>query len=428
MRLDPATLLFSLIVTNALTVVSLLVAARDKQNGKRDGIEKWAMAMLFETLSWVLAAARGHIPEIVSIVLFNTFKACVYAFMLAAICEFQRRSLPRWQFVVPIALSAVMAATLSHDLAGRYLFSSIIFGIQSVLIARALISDPETRLGQAWRLLFGGTILILLVLVLRALVALFDSSDLAHQLNSDIAPHPVQILAFVATMATALLGTVGYVLMVKERADREVLHLAMTDSLTQIPNRRALLKEMEHTLAQRTTLPMSLLMIDVDHFKRINDTYGHLAGDDILRSVAGRLARRLRRQDILGRYGGEEFCVLAPNTDEQGVIKLAEALRETIAHTPLATGRHELTVTVSIGYAQCHSGSDPCLNELISKADTALYAAKQAGRNQVARFDPAQVHPEAVSTVPASAGHDSMPTVDELIPAIVATLPDSRQS
>ncbi|HEX8979937.1 MAG TPA: GGDEF domain-containing protein [Parasulfuritortus sp.] len=420
MHLDPFTLLFALIVTNALAVVSLVVAVGNRHDSQRDGMGKWAAAMLSETLTLVLAAARGHIPDIVSIVLANTFTAGTYALMLAAICEFQRRTVPRWQYVVPVALSTLAAAVLSHDLADRFVWSSLIYAFQLAMIARALVSDPDTRLGRAWRLLFAGVALIVLVMGLRAFVALTDGRELA-QPHGNIAPHPVQILAFVAIMATALLGTIGFVLMVKERADREVLHLAMTDSLTLIPNRRALLMEVERSLAQRTSLPMSLLMIDVDHFKRVNDTYGHLAGDDILRTVAELLARRLRRQDILGRYGGEEFCVLAPNTDEHGARKLAEDLREIVAGTTLTTDRHTLSVTVSIGYVLCHSGSEPSLNELISAADTALYAAKQAGRNRVACFDPALAHPAGASAVPA-------PAVGQPTPAASATLPDSNQA
>jgi len=392
MNLDPDTLLFALIVTNALTVLSLLVAIGGNRD-KRDGMGKWAAAMLFETLTWVLAAARGHVPDDLSIILANTFMASAHAFMLAAICEFQSRTVPRWQYILPIALSAVMAATLSHDLANRYLWSSLIYVFQMVLIGRALVTDPETRVGRAWRLLFAGIVLIVLVLGLRALVALTGSGELA-QPEGIVAPHPVQILAFVALMATALLGTVGFVFMVKERTDREILELAMTDSLTQIPNRRALIKQLEFTLAQRSALPMSLLMIDVDHFKRINDTCGHLAGDKILCSVAGLLSHRLRRQDIIGRYGGEEFCVLAPNTDGRGALSLAESLREAVANTPLSTDQGEVEITVSIGYAVCISGSGCDLHDLLLEADTALYAAKQAGRNRVMRLDTDRTGPD----------------------------------
>jgi diguanylate cyclase (GGDEF)-like protein len=197
----------------------------------------------------------------------------------------------------------------------------------------------------------------------------------------------VQLLAFVAVMATALIGTIGFVLMVKERTDREILHMAMTDSLTQAPNRRALMQQAEQALARRSALPLALLMIDVDHFKRINDSHGHPAGDEVLRAVAALLAGRLRRPDILGRYGGEEFCVLAPETDRDGALKLAESLRATVAAAALAADATVLQVTISIGFALCPPGAQRQLPELLAEADCALYAAKQAGRNRVVGFD-----------------------------------------
>lgn len=387
MNLDPRTLLFALIVTNAMAMLSLLVAIVGNRDGKQDGMGKWATAMLLETLTWVLIAARGNIPDVYTIVLANLLKAGSHALVLAAVFEFQRRRAPVWQYIVPVALATLMSALLIDDLRGRFVWGGLIFGFQVILIGRALITDPETRVGRAWRLLFVGVVLLLLVLALRAAVALFGQGDLA-QPQTSITPHPVQIFAFLAIMATALLGTFGFLLMVKERTDREILHLAMTDSLTRVPNRRALIEQAEHVLARRSGLPLALLMIDVDHFKRINDSHGHPTGDEVLRKVAELLVGRLRGQDILGRYGGEEFCVIAPDTHGEGAHRLAESLRETVAATTLGTEQGDLRVTVSVGYALCPAASDRSLKRLLEEADRALYAAKQAGRDRVVRFAP----------------------------------------
>ncbi len=387
MNLDPTTLLFALVVANAMAMLSLLVAMVGNRDGRRDGMGKWAAAMLLETLTWVMVAARGTIPDVYTIVLANLIKAGAHALILAAICEFQHRRAPAWQYVVPLVLATLMAAVLIDDLRGRFVWGGLIFGFQVMLIGRALLADPETRVGQAWRLLFVGVILILLVLALRAGAALFGHQALAQPQDS-VAPHPVQIFAFLAIMATALLGTFGFLLMIKERGDREILHMAMTDSLTRVPNRRALIEQAEHALARRGGLPLALLMIDVDHFKRINDIHGHPTGDEVLRKVAERLMGRLRGQDILGRYGGEEFCVIAPDTHAEGAHRLAESLRETIASTPLRIEHGAFRVTVSVGYALCPAASERTLKKLLAEADIALYAAKQAGRDRVACFAP----------------------------------------
>lgn len=276
MNLDPRTLLFSLILCNTLMVLGLFVATSSRsRDEKRDGMGKWAIAILLETLTWVLVAARGHIPDAFSIIAANVLKAGAHALILAAIVEFQRRVLPRWQYLAPVALTMVMTAVLVDDIRGRFVWVGLIYAFQMVLVARALLADPETRAGRAWRLLFGGAALIMLVLGLRAFVALSGQVELA-QPQAAGALHWVQVVSFIAVMATALLGSIGFVLMVKERTDREILHLAMTDSLTQVPNRRALIDYAERMLGRRCGKPVALLMIDVDLFKGINDAHGHL--------------------------------------------------------------------------------------------------------------------------------------------------------
>lgn len=386
MNLDPRTLLFSLILTDVLMVLCLLVAAYGRGAGKkRDGMEKWAAAITLETLVWVMAASRGVFPDMVSIVFANGLKAASHAMVLAALSEFQQRRTPNWQYAAPIAAALAATAALVDDIGGRYIWVGLIFAFQMVLVARALLTDRETRTGRAWRLLFGGVVMLVLVLGMRAFAALTGSGEFA-QISNDLAPHPVQIITFIALMATALLGSIGFVLMVKERTDREIMQLAMTDSLTHVPNRRALMERAEQVLARRSGLPLALMMIDVDHFKLINDSHGHPVGDEVLSKVAGRLSERLRGYDMLGRYGGEEFCVVAPDTDKAGALHLAESLLESIAAVPFATEKGALPVSVSIGIALCPVGAMRELKEMISEADAALYSAKQTGRNKVVCF------------------------------------------
>lgn len=380
MLLDPRTLLFSLILVNSLMVLSLFVAASVK--GRDRGLNKWAIAVLLETLTWLLVALRGVVTDELSIVAANLFKAASYAYILIAIHEFQARPFARWQVIVPLLAMLFMSVLLVDDIAGRFIWCGAIYAFQVVLIMRALWSDSEMRQGRAWRLLFGGTLLILLVLLLRAVAALSGMADFAQPQNH-ISPHWVQVITFIAVMTSALLGSVGFLLMIKERTDREIMHLAMTDSLTGVPNRRALIEQAERVLAGRSGLPMSLLMIDVDHFKRINDTYGHPLGDEVLRQATALMGKRLRAGDVLGRYGGEEFCVIAPYTDAGGAQVLAESLREILATTPLQTEEGEIAITISIGYTCCTTAGAHEPKELLAQADAALYQAKQAGRNRV---------------------------------------------
>ncbi|MFZ5524315.1 MAG: GGDEF domain-containing protein [Pseudomonadota bacterium] len=386
MNLDARTLLFSLFLIYGLSVPGMFCAATCRSGGRtRDGLGKWAAAMFLETLTWALIAARGTIPDFFSVVVSNGLLAAAHALMLAAVYEFQRRQAPRWQYWLPVALTVLMAAVLVDDIRGRFIWGSIIYGFQMILIGRALISDKETRAGRSWQLLFGGIVLLLLVLALRAITALSGFTGLT-QLQNNAPIHPFQVISYIALMAIALLGSIGFVLLVKERTDREIMHLAMTDSLTQIPNRRALMDFAARVLARRSGLPLALLMIDVDHFKLINDTYGHLTGDDVLCKIAALFEGRLRGHDLLGRYGGEEFCVVAPDTDTKGALALAESLRNIISSASFATAKGALFITVSIGIACCPLEVMRNLKEVLAEADTALYDAKQTGRNKVVCF------------------------------------------
>jgi diguanylate cyclase (GGDEF)-like protein/PAS domain S-box-containing protein len=164
----------------------------------------------------------------------------------------------------------------------------------------------------------------------------------------------------------------------------EVNRIAITDELTDLYNRRGFVTmgEREVERSQRTQQPLTAIMVDVDHFKQVNDTYGHTAGDEVLRAIAKRCARNVRAVDILGRYGGEEFAILLPDTDLASAQQIAERLRECIATTPISTTSGPISITVSAGIALLKRGAGD-LPALLHAADTALYAAKRAGRNSL---------------------------------------------
>ncbi|HEY9514174.1 MAG TPA: diguanylate cyclase [Gemmatimonadaceae bacterium] len=172
------------------------------------------------------------------------------------------------------------------------------------------------------------------------------------------------------------------------RADKARLEvLALTDPLTQTHNRRALVDRLTAELerARRYALHLSVLMVDLDHFKAVNDSYGHVVGDEVLRGVAAILQREARAVDIVARFGGEEFVVVLPETAEEGAVALAERIRERVCNTPpMAGGEYGwLRVTVSIGVATVPSSRVNTPDELIAMADEALYRAKAQGRNRV---------------------------------------------
>jgi two-component system cell cycle response regulator len=171
------------------------------------------------------------------------------------------------------------------------------------------------------------------------------------------------------------------------RADKARLEaLATTDAVTQLLNRRALIDRLTHELerARRYATPLALLMVDLDHFKDINDSFGHLVGDQALREVGRLLQGAVRAVDVVARYGGEEFVIVLPETAGEGAIAFAERLRERVESHEFANERlPSLRLTASIGVAAFPSPGVESVEDFFSRADEALYRAKAAGRNQV---------------------------------------------
>lgn len=386
MLLDNRTLLFALVMISGLMALSLAVVSRGEA---RDGLRTWAGAMGFESLAWALISMRGLIPDAASILVPNLLLAAAQAMKLAAVHEYRGLRWPRWKCLLPVALMFALLISLEYDdFRGRLIYGSLIYFAQMVMIAQVLHTDAEARKGRAWGLIFGVTVTMSAILVVRALVAISGIGNFAT-IESSVAPNMVQLLVFVCLIALGILGSLGFVLMEKERSDLELRSLAMTDFLTKAMNRRAFTEcvEQQMALAQRTGLPLALLMIDVDHFKQINDGHGHAAGDSVLVEIARVIGTSIRKQDTLGRYGGEEFGVLLPSTDQAGAMVVAEKLRDAVESMRCRVKSGNISVTISIGVTVCHAtcaNFSYDLDKFLADADSALYQAKHGGRNRTA--------------------------------------------
>lgn len=177
-------------------------------------------------------------------------------------------------------------------------------------------------------------------------------------------------------------------------ASRDALEVQAThDPLTGLWNRRAIFEILGREIArsQRQGTPVAVILADVDRFKYINDTYGHIEGDEVLSEIARRMASRLRSYDSIGRFGGEEFMVVAPECHAASPGTLAERIRATIEENPVRLGDRDLSVTLSLGVAVSGSGRADLQDALLRAADAALYRAKEEGRNRVALADAALV-------------------------------------
>jgi diguanylate cyclase (GGDEF)-like protein len=200
------------------------------------------------------------------------------------------------------------------------------------------------------------------------------------------------------------------ILLQRSLMHQQLAAAARTDPKTGLLNATAWQREADAAVARARSsgAPLALLLVDVDHFKRVNDSHGHLIGDDVLRALATELRQQVRESDVVGRFGGEEFTVLLPRTDADGACRIAERLRSSAGLLSVAAAEASISVTVSIGVAVLgEHGSD--LFELLAAADLALYRAKDDGRNLVRLYAAAQELPPAQPDNKGDAATDACP-------------------
>lgn len=189
---------------------------------------------------------------------------------------------------------------------------------------------------------------------------------------------------FNRSIALLVIWVTAVLIIIIKKKQQQLIQIANHDPLTGLFNRREMLNRLavEHSRVTRTGEDLSIMMIDIDHFKNINDTYGHTIGDLVLKEITHRISERMRDYDLVCRYGGEEFLVIAPETNIQHVHELAERLRVMISEIPLVVDADTtITMTISIGVTQLRR--EESVEAMISRADTALYRAKELGRDRV---------------------------------------------
>lgn len=381
----------------AIVVVALSMGAAVLVSGWRlprpDGLAFWGTGLLLLALGFGLFGLYTwlHLPWLLW--LGNVLLSTAYALILLALAHFHQRRCSIWWLVGPIWLVAL----LSWVFWGRPIVQ--IMAVDVVQLAQWGIVGVSVWQCKI-RPLERGRWLLLLGVGLMGLVYLGQIGFLlAHQMDQLPSAPLTQVMTLLVGLSGLVFLTLGYMLTVKECADAEFRRNAQLDVLTGVSNRSAFLDAFQHTLAQgaRGNWPVALLMADIDKFKTVNDTYGHLAGDAVLRAVAQCMQGGLRAQDTLGRYGGEEFLVLLPDTPIAGAKTLAEHLRRSVQQMVVPWEGKNIAVTISIGvHGQIPTGVGDGQG-LIDRADQAMYAAKRAGRNRVEVASPAEPPSPALS-------------------------------
>lgn len=385
------TLFLMLIAINITLTLSVGLVARAQL---RDGMAYWAAGLACNTAGYVLFVLHGQTSDWLSIVLANVLFSSVFALFTEGVLQFQKRQPRRWLIWLPVLVTALLFAALIPWQAARMLVGAIVFCAQSVVIVACLLQRRHTTVGVGQYFMVAGFLMMMVGFAFLGVGAL-QHADEAPSITT---LHLAQSVTFLVAAVSVVLVSLGLVVMTKEQADERNHKLAMRDDLTGLINRRSLLESLAQHLstAKRHGQPLSLLVIDIDFFKPVNDTFGHLSGDKVLKAMASTIAQRTRAQDVLGRFGGEEFLMILPSTTVSGAEQLAQTLRESVAATPFyAVSGESISITVSIGLCALSQLPDPQCEDLIGAADQALYRAKAAGRNRVEVFADAGRQPLA---------------------------------
>lgn len=375
--MDIRTLFLAQTCALVATAAMLWIARGPADRG--NGLQTWTLGVTSQGIAYLLLANAGRLPVLASALLGNLLGALSVALFFVAIRQFTGRpySLPALAALVLVVTA--MATAAGADYAGATIFNGFAYGLVQLLNGLALWRRPQPELRRVQRVVALFHLLMALVLPLRAIALLLRGGPLDY-LSMPIAwQEPIYVFGFVYIVVCNL----GFLQLCKMRAEAEVRLLAMTDELSGLANRRALDEAMTRALAaaERSQRPFAVLMVDVDHFKAINDRFGHQGGDTALAAFAARLRAGLRAQDQAFRYGGEEFSVLLPDTEAQGALGLAERLRQQVALPGDAASGAGLPISASIGVAVWQAGDT--VDALFRRADRALYRAKAAGRNRV---------------------------------------------
>ncbi|MEX8494938.1 diguanylate cyclase [Sphaerotilus sp.] len=370
-----------------MLVLDLWLARRTLMS-ERPELRTWACGSLLLLLGFLFVPMRLWIPLGPAILLSNTLLAMGMTFYGQAVYRFVlRKNLPRAGWVTFAGGLVLLTWMALHPVPYAY-YSAMV----SFWIALLQVSILRVLLREGWRAETSlRTVAITLVvcwaaLVVRGVHALWVPECYADLMQPGWVQGLTLLMAFLAVIGTSF----GFLLANFERTQRRMELLAAHDDLTGCYNRVTARTMLEHLLdrCRRERTPMALVLLDLDHFKRVNDEHGHLVGDLVLQRFSEAVRQRLRASDVFGRMGGEEFCIGLPLTDREGAIELAEDLRQTVeAMAVIGRNDQPLRVTVSagvvaVGLAQLEDLSTT-VELLYGGADDLLYRAKHLGRNRI---------------------------------------------
>jgi diguanylate cyclase (GGDEF)-like protein len=378
--MDIQTLVLALALGNLSLCAALFFFEYERK--KSLSMSTWALAKQCQALAWCLLYFRGVLPDFLSILLGNSLLFAGMALDAGALWQAAGRS--RWRRIVLPALGlavALFAGAWLSDVAPVLRSAGAALMISGFFLAGvAALCLKWSEASMLRRFLAVSMGLLALLIAARGLVAV---------LAPGIDGAWMQLAGFGALYLMMLTNAFGYLLLSREKLGLALARLEVLDAATGVPNRRGFYQALAPwmALARRPGLPTALVVLKIDHFKRVNDSYGHPVGDAVLKTVVDICRQQLRDSDLMGRLGGAEFAIQLPRTTLPDALMVAERIRAAVAGLPVKTERAVLSLTASLGVTTVRAEDSTV--SLFKRADEALQAAKQAGRNRVAEAQPA---------------------------------------
>lgn len=358
----------------------------------------WAVAFGIQSICYLLLALRGQIPDFISIVVANTLIAAMLALYVEGITRFNEKRLHPSVIWSPVGIIFIAYWAFMQNFDIRVAIGSVVSAFQTAALIWVILLGFKAWVGRGKWILLAATLLSVSMFIFRGAVAIFGTTEISTMSSTGIVPMTVSV----GSMVVLIMFAFGVVVVFKERAEQANLELALKDPLTQLGNRRLLEMQLEVALdgnAKARDIG-AILMLDLDHFKPMNDRYGHDCGDQLLKEVAFRIKECVKAEDTVVRLGGDEFVVLITDlgrdpkeaTSKASIVAnriLAEIARpfSFLPYSPAqnASEPFEFNFSCSIG-GVIYFDKKVEADTLLTWADQAMYTAKQDGRNRVVFF------------------------------------------
>ena len=382
-KFDLTTVIFmSMLLTFML---SMLLAITRSYHKEIRGPGYWAVGNLVVGLGMVLVLIQLDTPKIVflpGMALIGAGLSLYINGIQTFIGKVPNHRIPILVFILLIIIDMYFIVYL-QDMHSAVVAGALIFACVYLICARLTFAQEKGFMGNLFWITSSLFMLLGLLMLGRATLA-YGADNAVYEKFAD---WPVNAYTFMVGAVSQFFISSLFVVMLSYRINENLVSIATNDGLTGVLNRRGLedAAQKMQSICKRINLSMAVLMLDVDHFKKVNDQHGHLYGDGVLRHLTTVISDILRSGDIFGRYGGEEFCVFLPNTNEQEASRLAERIRAGVEIALACVNQKTVNVTISIGVADSIlAGYD--FTGLVAAADKALFAAKNKGRNRVVSF------------------------------------------